>query len=394
MTRRLLMKIEQRKASDLIPYEQNPRMNDAAVAAVAKSIEAFGFRVPIIVDSDGVIVCGHTRRLAAVKLGLLKVPVHVATDLTPEQVRAYRIADNQTASIAEWDVEALSAELAELAKIDFDLDTLGFDKDALDELLANAMPPEPPGPDVVPEPPADPISKTGDLWLMGEHRLLCGDCTNAKNIKAATDDTSLSLVATDPPYNVKLAYGDEYDDSMEEAEYEAFCRAWFERWHKAATHMIVTPGCKNLARWCRYWEPYHVAPWIKTNTMTNGKISRFWCWEPVLFYGEKWGCKRSNDIFEFAIGQQKEVGDHPCPKPMKLWVDLVEQYSCEGDIVGEPFSGSGTTIIACEQLNRKCYAIEIEPRYVDVAVIRWQNYTGKTATRESDGLTFNECIHA
>ena len=134
--RRLPMKIEQRKTSGLIPYEQNPRMNDAAVAAVAKSIEAFGFRVPIIVDSDGVIVCGHTRRLAAISLGLLKVPVHVATDLTPEQVRAYRIADNQTASIAEWDVEALSAELAELAKIDFDLDSLGFDDGELDAMLA------------------------------------------------------------------------------------------------------------------------------------------------------------------------------------------------------------------------------------------------------------------
>jgi len=384
------MKIEQRKTSGLIPYEQNPRMNDAAVAAVAKSIKAFGFRVPIIVDSDGVIVCGHTRRLAAVKLGLLNVPVHVATDLTPEQVRAYRIADNQTASIAEWDVEALSAELAELAKIDFDLDSLGFDKDALDELLANAMPPEPPGPDVVPEPPADPISKTRDLWLMGEHRLLCGDCRESET-------ANTGAVIYDPPWDSDPTISVCGDAIV-------FCDAatigctierwgsplWVFAWDCVTSWYLPNRPLKRmkLALWYGDWDRFdfngtHYGEPGESKTVTNSRGQYDYVADPRG--------KHLTDVFVAPITQEHSEGPSHS-KPLD-WIRLLIGCCTKGDVY-DPFSGSGTTIIACEQLNRKCYAIEIEPRYVDVAVIRWQNYTGKTATRESDGLTFNECIHA
>lgn len=210
----------------------------------------------------------------------------------------------------------------------------------------------------------------GQLWEIGRHRLLCGDSTSAEDVARLMGGEKAALLCTDPPYNVGKAYGDDIDDSKAEAEYETFSRAWFELWRAHSDRQIVSPGCNNLARWCRYFDPYHVAPWTKSNSMTNGKVSRFWCWEPVLFFGEKWARRRPNDIFEFPIGQQAEVANHPCPKPLKMWVDLLENYSEEGDIVADGFDGSGTTLVAAEQTGRKAYVMELEPKYVAVALER------------------------
>jgi ParB-like chromosome segregation protein Spo0J len=169
------MKVEHWKLSDIKPYPGNPRQNDAAVDAVAESIRQFGFRQPIVVDEQGVIVCGHTRYKAALKLGLETVPVHVATDLTPEQIKAYRIADNKVADLATWDLELLPIELSELQGMNFDLGLLGFSEDDLAKLLDPGVKEGLCDPDEVPEPPDEPVSKPGDLWILGEHRLLCGD---------------------------------------------------------------------------------------------------------------------------------------------------------------------------------------------------------------------------
>jgi len=198
------MKVEKRKTDDIRPYEQNPRQNDAAVDAVAASIREFGFRQPIVVDTDGVIVVGHTRWKAAKKLGLEFVPVHVATDLTPEQAKAYRLADNRTADLAEWDYELLPIELRDLQAADFDLGLLGFGDDELASLLDPGVTDGLTDPDEVPEPPDEAVTQPGDLWILGDHRLLCGDAGNAEDVDRLLDGAPIHLVNTDPPYNVKV----------------------------------------------------------------------------------------------------------------------------------------------------------------------------------------------
>ena len=198
------MKIELRKLSEIKPYANNPRLNDDAVEAVAASIREFGFRQPIVVDPEGVIVVGHTRYKAALKLGLEKVPVHVATDLTPEQIRAYRIADNKSAELSDWDYDLLPIELGELKACDFDLGLLGFDQDELARLLNPGVKDGLTDPDEVPAPPDEATTRPGDLWILGDHRLLCGDSGKAEDVDRLLDGAAIHLVNTDPPYNVKV----------------------------------------------------------------------------------------------------------------------------------------------------------------------------------------------
>ena len=198
--------VELRPIDAIRPYEGNPRVNDDAVDAVAKSLAEFGFRQPIVVDADGVIIVGHTRWKAARKLGLAKVPVHVATDLPPEKVKAYRIADNQTATLAEWDMDLLPIELKDLQAADYDLSVLGFDEDELAHLLDGDLAEGLTDPDSVPEPPDDPITQRGDIWVLGDHRLLCGDSGSIENLDRLLDGETIDLVSMDPPYNVRLMY--------------------------------------------------------------------------------------------------------------------------------------------------------------------------------------------
>ena len=198
------MKIELWKITDVTPYPGNPRLNDDAVDAVAASLKEFGFRQPIVVDGDGVIVCGHTRYKAALKLALEKVPVHVAKDLSPEQIRAYRIADNQTASLATWNYDLLPIELAGLKEANYDLGLLGFDPDELAKLLDPTLRDGLTDPDDVPAPPDAAITQPGDLWILGNHRLLCGDSSSPADVDRLLGGASIHLVNTDPPYNVKV----------------------------------------------------------------------------------------------------------------------------------------------------------------------------------------------
>ena len=198
------MKIDLWDLSRIRPYENNPRLNDDAVAAVAASIREFGFRQPIVVDADWVIICGHTRFKAAQHLGLATVPVHVAKDLTPAQIKAYRIADNQTATLAEWNYELLPIELGELQGMQFDLNLLGFSADALAEILDPGVKDGLCDPDDVPEPPDAAITQPGDLWVLGDHRLLCGDSSKPADVDRLLAGQPVHLVNTDPPYNVKV----------------------------------------------------------------------------------------------------------------------------------------------------------------------------------------------
>jgi ParB-like chromosome segregation protein Spo0J len=200
------MKIELWTLSEIKPYPNNPRLNDDAVDAVAASLREFGFRQPIVVDTEGVIICGHTRWKAAQKLGLEKAPVHLAKDLSPEQIKAYRIADNQTASLAEWNYDLLPIELGELQAANYDLGLLGFDQDELAKLLGGELQEGLTDPDEVPEPPDAAITQPGDLWILGDHRLLCGDSSNPADVDRLLDGAPIHLVNTDPPYNVRLMY--------------------------------------------------------------------------------------------------------------------------------------------------------------------------------------------
>ncbi|MFN9912166.1 MAG: ParB N-terminal domain-containing protein, partial [Pirellulaceae bacterium] len=198
------MKIELRSITDIKPYPNNPRINDGAVDTVAGSIKEFGFRQPIVVDSDGVIICGHTRFKAAQKLGLEKVPVHVAKDLSPEQIKAYRIADNKTAELAEWNYDLLPIELADLQSCNYDLGLLGFDQDELAKLLNPELNEGLTDPDDIPAPPDEAITQAGDLWVLGNHRLLCGDSSNPQHLDRLLGGQTIQLVNMDPPYNVKV----------------------------------------------------------------------------------------------------------------------------------------------------------------------------------------------
>jgi DNA modification methylase len=200
------MKVEMRKIDDVKPYEKNPRQNDAAVEAVARSIREFGFRQPIVVDEAGVIIVGHTRWKAAKTMGMAEVPVHIAVGLSPEKAKAYRLADNRVAEIAEWDYDLLPIELTELRGMDVDLDLLGFSSEELEKMLGAGVSGNPglTDPDAVPEPPDEPITQRGDIWLLGEHRLMCGDSGSAEDLDRLLDGARIQLVNTDPPYNVKV----------------------------------------------------------------------------------------------------------------------------------------------------------------------------------------------
>jgi len=208
-----------------------------------------------------------------------------------------------------------------------------------------------------------------------QHRVICGDCTDAGVVARVMGGERAALAPVDPPYNVGIKYGDAVDDQKQLEDYETFSRAWFALCQSVSDRQIVTPGCNNLALWLRWFDAYHWGAWTKNNSMTNGRVSQWWCWEPVLFFGLHWGKRRHSDVFDYPIGQQKDVANHPCPKPLAMWEDLLTHYSQQGDVIYESFSGSGTTLIACERLNRRCRAVEISPAYCAVAIQRWVDLT-------------------
>ena len=217
----------------------------------------------------------------------------------------------------------------------------------------------------------------GQLWELGDHRIICGDCTDKDVVERVMDNEFATLAPVDPPYNVGFDYdGYTVNDEKSEKIYKEFSHKWFAICQSVSERQLITPGCNNLGLWLRWFDAYHWAPWTKLNSMTNGRVSRFWCWEPVLFFGIKWGKNRHSDIFDYPIGQQKGVANHPCPKPLEMWIDIIENYTKRGDTIYDCFLGSGTTIIACENLGRKCRAVEISPAYVAVAIQRWVDMTG------------------
>jgi len=437
--------------SKVVPYARNPRKNQAAVAKVAASIREFGFRQPIVVDSEMTIVVGHTRYLAAVQLGLEKIPVHVAEGLTPEQIDAYRIMDNRSHEDSEWDEELLSLELSKLKDADFDLRLTGFEDDEIAEMLAKGIMGTAgiTDPDDVPEPPDEATTQPGDLWILGDHRLMCGDSGNAAHVDHLLAGAKIHLVNTDPPYNVKVeprsnnaiaaglssfGGGDAVEgsdaqgmhhqgfdlarhkskskathkklrpkdrplanDFVSDEEFDKLLRAWFGNIAR-----VLEPGrgfyiwggyanCGNYPPVLKEMKLYfsQAVIWVKEHPVLTRKDfmgNHEWC-----FYGWKEGAAHqwlgpTNATDVWSI---KKVNPqsmvHLTEKPVELAVRAMQYSSRPGENILDLFGGSGSTLIGAEQTRRKSFLMELDPLYCDVIVERWQNFTGKKAERVPRG---------
>jgi len=395
-------KLEQIHPADLIPYARNAKKHDPEqVAKIAGSIREFGFNNPVLIDQSNGIIAGHGRVMAAIKLSLESVPVIRLSHLTETQRRAYILADNKLAELGGgWDEEMLKVELEAIKESDLDHLLTGFSDKEMDQLLAETN--ELNGdPDEVPEPPADPITKPGDLWLLGDHRLLCGDSTKAEDVGRLMAGAKADMLLSDPPYGVsyvgktKDALKVENDELDEEAltklvcdafdNAEANCRAgayWYATVPAGPLHILFADD------WKRRGILRQIMVWAK-DSMVLGHSEYHYQHEPILFGWVPGERHKNSDRTRTTLWQYdrpKANREHPTMKPVALWAQAVQDGSRNGEIVYDPFLGSGTTLIAAEQLGRKCYGMEISPAYCDVIVKRWETLTGKKATRESDVL--------
>ena len=387
----------------LIPYAGNARTHtDAQVAQIAASIREFGWTNPILIRPDGVIIAGHARLLAAKQLGLHEIPVIELSGLTEAQCRALVIADNQLALNAGWDEETLRCQLAALREEDFDLNLLGFDNDELLRLLESDLAAEGlTDPDAVPPAPPAPITQPGDLWLLGQHRLLCGDATQKSDIDKVLAGRQADMVFTDPPYSV--SYEGKTAQKLTLLN-DDLGPAFYEFLHQACTHLIA--ACRGAIYLCMssselhtlhrafaaaggHWSTFLI--WAKDH-FTLGRSDYQRQYEPIL-YGwpegvpHHWcGARNQGDVW--MIPRSMANREHPTIKPVELVERAVENSSQRGDTVLDSFAGSGTTLIACQRKNRRACMIELDPRYADVICRRWQQYSGKPAIREADGRSY------
>jgi DNA modification methylase len=403
-------KIEQWPTTKLLPYARNARTHsDAQVAQIAASIAEFGFTNPILAGSDGVIVAGHGRLAAAQKLGLEVVPVVVLDHLSPTQRRALVIADNRIAENAGWDDAMLRVELAALADENFDLAITGFDADALAELMAGDEP-DAEGQtddDAVPEVAETPVSRPGDVWIMGQHRLLCGDSTVAESYGRLMQGDVADMVFTDPPYNVNYANSAKdkmrgkdraiLNDNLGEGFYDFLLAALTPTIGHCRGAIYVAMSSSELdvlqaafRAAGGHWSTFII--WAK-NTFTLGRADYQRQYEPIL-YGWPEGAQRhwcgdrdQGDVWNIKKPQKNDL--HPTMKPVELVERAIRNSSRPGSVVLDPFGGSGTTLIAAEKSGRSARLIELDPKYVDVIVRRWLDWTGQQATREADGVAFD-----
>ena len=373
--------------SEIKPYEYNARNNDSAVDAVAASIREFGWQQPIVVDKDGVIIAGHTRYKAARKLGLTEVPVIVADKLTEEQIKAYRLADNKSGELAEWDTALLDEELAELA--DFDMSQFGFDTILQEEVR------EAEEDDYEVNPPEEPKAKLGDIYQLGRHRLMCGDSTDAESVYQLCQDGQVDMLLTDPPYGVdytgktkdalKIQNDATSDETLRDMLADAFSAAnnimkpgaVFYIWHADSKALVFRIACQMAG-----WEVRQVLIWVK-NTMVMGRQDYQWKHEPCLYgwkdgAGHLWASDRKQTTIP-NFDRPTKNKEPPTMKPVKLFDYQIQNNTKGGDIVLDLFGGSGTTIVACEQNGRCARVMELDPRYVDVIIDRWEKLTGEKA---------------
>jgi DNA modification methylase len=394
--------VERWPVKKLIPNARNARTHsDAQVDQIAASIREWGWTSPVLVSESGMLIAGHGRVRAAQKLGLADVPVMVARGWTKAQIQAYALADNKLALNAGWDDDLLSVELAELQEIGFDIDLIGFDAGEIAALNASQST----GltdPDQVPEPPLNPTSWPGDVWLLGRHRLLCGDSTSPDDVEKVLGSVRPNLMVTDPPYGVnydpqwrndrdlsrsKRTGKVENDERADWSEaWELFSGSIAYVWH-AALHSPTS--YESLLR-----TGFNIRAqiiWAKER-LVIGRGDYHWqhepCWYAVRKKGNWCGDRKQTTLWTIPNTCQDTKSVHGTQKPVECMKRPMENNSSPGHAVYEPFSGSGTTIIAAEISGRSCHAIELAPQYVDVAVERWQAFTGDTARLESNGRKF------
>ncbi len=422
------MLVEQWPLDRLKPYDKNPRLNDEAVDAVARSIQQFGFRQPIVVDDAGVIIIGHTRFKAAHRLGLTEVPVHIACGLAPDKVKALRLADNKTAEIAEWNLELLPLELAELQGMDFDQDELAKLLDpGVQEGLCD--------PDEIPAPPDAAITQPGDLWILGEHRLLCADSSKPADLDRLLDGQPIHLCNTDPPYNVKVeprsnnaiaaglssfqgtTHHQKLDverhpskakgttkqlrakdrplanDFVTDQEFDRLLDAWFgniARVLVAGRGFYIWGGYANCGNYPPFLKKHglyfsQAVIWDKQHPVLTRKDfmgAHEWC-----FYGWKegaahefFGPNNATDLWHVKkVNPQSMV--HLTEKPVELAVRAMQYSSRAGENVLDLFGGSGSTLIGAHQIGRRAFLMELDPLYCDVIVQRFEQFTGQKASR-------------
>jgi DNA modification methylase len=403
-------KIQQWPVAKLIPYARNARTHsDEQVAQIAASIAEFGFTNPILTGADGVIVAGHGRLAAAQKLAMEMVPVVVLEHLSPTQRRALVIADNRIAENAGWDETMLRVEMEALQLDDFDMSLTGFDADALAELMAGGGGDDSGNTDDddVPEVLETAISRTGDVWLLGPHRLLCGDSTLEESYAQLLQGEEVDMVFTDPPYNVNYANTAKdkmrgknraiLNDNLGDGFYDFLLAALTPTVANCKGAIYVAMSSSELdvlqsafreagGKWSTF------VIWAK-NTFTMGRSDYQRQYEPILYgwpEGGKhhWcGDRDQSDVWQIKKPHKNDL--HPTMKPVELVERAIRNSSRPGNSVMDPFGGSGTTLIAAEKTGRVGRMIELDPKYVDVIVRRWQDWTGKQATRESDGVAFD-----
>ena len=414
------MKIVNVPVSEIVPYENNPRINEGAVEQLANIIEKLGFRNPAVLNKDKVIIEGHTRLLAVKKLGWETMPCIIATDLTPEQEQALRIADNKIAEIAEWDEDKLKVELAALQEAGFDLSLLAFGDDELDDLLGGES-----GthgetePDAVPETPEVPVSMLGEVYVLGKHLLVCGDSTQPNDVAKVCRHDEADLWLTDPPYNVDYHGSDGQsiqNDSMEDTKFREFLRTAFgcaEKclkpggsfyiFHADSEGYNFRGACYDVGlkvRQCLVW---------KKNSLVLGRQDYKWIHEPCLYGWRDGGahdwysdCKQTT-VMEFNKPKKNDL--HPTMKPVEMLVYLIGNSSKRGGIVLDTFGGSGSTMIACERSGRVCRCVELDPKYCDVIRKRWaefvhgegcdwENLTPKLGDTSSNSDTSSDTLSA
>lgn len=407
----------------LVPYIRNPRKNDGAVDRMAASMQEFGFKIPMLIRSDGEVIDGHLRLKAAKKLGIEEIPVILCDEWTPAQVKAFRLMVNRSVTWADWDEELLALELQELQTADYDLALTGFDGKELDDLLAmddedkaNAAPP-------LPESPA---SRLGDLWILGPHRVLCGDCTSPEAIGRLLGERKPRLMVTDPPYGIGLdsewrdraglnglgaaeaSYMKQRTAGHTETSISGDTRAdWSEAfalvpsleaayvWHASKFTREVLDGLLRIG-----FLHHQQIIWDKGRTVLTR--THYWFQHEPCWYVRKknapWFGKAgenstiwSSPSPKFIMGgSDEEKFDHPTQKPVELMRRPILNHLQRGELVYEPFLGSGTTLAAAELTQRVCYGVELDPKYVDVVVQRWQTLSGKLAVLDGEGRTFDD----
>ena len=407
------MQIEYWDIDKLIPYARNPRKNDDAVPRMAGLIKEFGFKVPIVAKSDGSVIDGHLRLKAAQKLKLKQVPVVLADEWTEAQVKAFRLAVNKSAEWADWDEDLLKLELDELRLEDFDLDLIGFEDVELPEPVQGLT-----DPDEVPEVQEQPVSRQGDIWLLGKHRLMCGDSTDAGSVALLMAGEKADMVFTDPPYGVSYTEKNEFlnrrgkamacptpieNDEMPPEDMHDFWVSAFKNIHEYTKeqmcYYITAPQGGDLLLLLHAVRESgfmlkHQLIWNKNNHVL-GRCDYDYKHEPIIygwkiggthkFYG---GGKFKTSVWDIPKPTQSKL--HPTMKPVELIENAVLDGSDRGQFILDLFGGSGSTLIACEQTGRACRMMELSEHYVDVIIRRWQDFTGDVATLEGGGRTFAE----